>query len=91
MKIDTDTMLEMNYEADVNMKEPATVAKEFLENTITSSTKYPGGEAVGNDTEDVDLLHPKRGIRVGAILLAFSDVSHTEFYLRRLWPFPWES
>ncbi|MFD1433486.1 osmoprotectant ABC transporter substrate-binding protein [Kroppenstedtia eburnea] len=30
-KIDTDTMLEMNYEADVNMKEPATVAKEFLE------------------------------------------------------------
>lgn len=30
-KIDTDTMLEMNYEADVNMKEPATVAREFLE------------------------------------------------------------
>ncbi|EGK06864.1 glycine betaine/L-proline ABC superfamily ATP binding cassette transporter, binding protein [Desmospora sp. 8437] len=30
-KIDTDTMLELNYEADVNMKEPATVAKEFLE------------------------------------------------------------
>ncbi|MGF7088030.1 osmoprotectant transport system substrate-binding protein [Kroppenstedtia sanguinis] len=30
-KIDTDTMLELNYEADVNMKEPATVAEEFLE------------------------------------------------------------
>lgn len=30
-KIDTDTMLEMNYESDVNMKEPTTVAREFLE------------------------------------------------------------
>ena len=30
-KIDNDTMTELNYEADVNKKEPSIVAKEFLE------------------------------------------------------------
>ena len=30
-KIDDETMTELNYEADVLKKEPATVAKEFLE------------------------------------------------------------
>lgn len=30
-KINQDTMRKMNFEADVNMKEPAVVAKEFLE------------------------------------------------------------
>lgn len=30
-KIDQDTMRSLNYEADVNMKEPALLAKEFLE------------------------------------------------------------
>jgi len=30
-KIDTKTMQQLNYESDVEMKEPSTVAKEFLE------------------------------------------------------------
>lgn len=30
-KIDTETATELNYEADVNLKEPSTVAREFLE------------------------------------------------------------
>lgn len=30
-EIDTEQMTELNYEADVNLKEPSTVAKEFLE------------------------------------------------------------
>ena len=30
-KINTDTMINLNYESDVNKKEPSIVAKEFLE------------------------------------------------------------